>query len=131
MHWFSVSPFLRAAGKSQLTCRRGREGREVLGRKEAVEARLLSKSTCLLGTLGTLGAWALFQGGKQGEWSVWCSEKQPRGGKTGMQEIQCGLGNVTSYEAGDTGGLVAKGLASRAGVISAPTGSHSHVRFQI
>lgn len=98
-----------------------------------------SNSTCLL---GALGAWALFGGGgvKQGERSKRCSEKQlaflsvlchPRGGKTGMQEIQRGPRNVTSYEPWDTGALVAKGLASRAGVASAPTGSNSHVRFQI
>lgn len=97
----------------------------------------MSNSTCLL---GTLGAWALFQGVKQGEPSKRCSEKQlaflsvqyhPRGSKTRMQEIQCSLGIVTSYEPWDTGALVAKGLGSRAGVVSAPTGTHSHVRFQI
>lgn len=53
---------------------------------------------------GALGARALFKGFKQEEWSNQCSENaafltvphHPGGGKTEMQEIHGGPGNVTS-----------------------------------
>lgn len=109
------------------------------GRRQGQEARL---GAILPAFWGPWGPGHCLGGGgvKQGERSKRCSEKQlaflsvlchPRGGKTGMQEIQRGPRNVTSYEPWDTGALVAKGLASRAGVASAPTGSNSYVRFQI
>lgn len=101
----------------------------MLGGRQGQEARL---GAILPALWGPWEPGHCFRGVKQGKQSKRCSEKQlaflsvlchPRGGKTGMQEIQRGLRNVTSYEPWDIGALVAKGLASRAGVASAPTGS--------
>lgn len=86
----------------------------MLGRKEGQETRLLSNSTCLPGALGARG---LFKGFKQEERSSQCSENaaflsvlhHPGGGKTEMQEIHRGPGNVAS-KLWDAGALVARAL---------------------